>query len=91
VDALALSDHVAQVKADADQKPSIGDLGGIALVKDSLDFDRAVGRGQGAWAFEEEPVANCFDFARTVAGEHLPQQPSVLVEQLERESLVPLG
>jgi len=79
------------VDADAQHDAPLGAGRGVPLDERLLDLD---GRAHGlerARELDEEPVADRLHLGPAVPDEDRPDETPVLLEQLEREGLVPLG
>ena len=63
----------------------------VPLRQRALNFDRALRRFQRAAEFNQEGVADGLDLCAVKPRENFPQQPAMLLQQLERELIIALG
>src|SRR5204863_6574688 len=78
VDAVAVNvavtmHDIADVDADLELDPAVGGGIGVPLGQGALDFNRALGRLQGAAELDQEGVADRFDFGAVKARKNFAQ------------------
>jgi hypothetical protein len=82
--------HVAQVDADAQLHAPGGGRRGVVPGKAPLDRQRALDRGQRAGELDEERISHRLDLVPAVARQDLPHPGAMLLQQLDRQGLVPV-
>ncbi len=90
VDVAGLRYHVANMDADSDADLPFDGLRLIALAEGSLQSNGALHRRQCAGEFDQKTVAGRFHLAPAVPRENGANDHSMLLQQLQRERLVPL-
>jgi hypothetical protein len=74
--------HVPDMNADLELDSAVGAYIMVSLGQCPLDFDGALGRFQRASKFDQESVADRFNFGAVKVRENLAQQAAMFFEQL---------
>src|SRR6202008_2872063 len=80
IDIAIAMNHIADVNADLEFDAPVGRDIVISLGQSALDFDGALRRLQRAPEFDEESVANCFDFGAVKPRKDFTQQTTMFLQ-----------
>src|SRR6202011_1247317 len=91
VDVAVAMDHVTDVDPDLELDPPVGCDVRVAFGQGTLNFDRALRSFQGAAEFDEEGIADGFDFNAMKRRKDFAEQATMFFQQLQGKLVVALG